>query len=162
MMGFITSIVEEAITSKGTLQQIGFSSPDTKLMWIIIGMASVATLAGTAKTLNDARAGKLTRRDLARYRSFLGMKDEAANIRASQAAMKMQGDFTSPDDMAAVQAAKAAGTPADAFLAADNVAEISATAQELKDNDKVFGFDDAAAAQQEAAAMKVCFRDVCA
>lgn len=62
MMGFITSIVEEAITGKGTLQQIGFNTPDINLMWTIIGLASAATLAGTAKTLNDARSGKLTRR----------------------------------------------------------------------------------------------------
>lgn len=93
--------------------------------------------------------------DLARYRNFLGMKDEAANIKASQAAMKLQGDFTSPDNLEAVAATKAAGTPADAFLAADNLAEVQSTAQALKDNDKVFGFDDAAAARAEAAAMKV-------
>lgn len=62
MMGFITSIVEEAITGKGTLQQIGFNTPDINLMWTVIGLASAATLAGTAKTLNDARAGKLSRR----------------------------------------------------------------------------------------------------
>lgn len=63
--------------------------------------------------------------------------------------MKRKGDFTAPGvSMAAVEAAKAAGTPADKFLAMDDAAKAAAAAAEMKAG----GAAVATAAKEEAAA----------
>jgi hypothetical protein len=47
--------------------------------------------------------------------------------------MKRRGDFTTPgDSLAAIAASKAAGSPADAFLSTNEVAEGSAASAEMK------------------------------
>jgi hypothetical protein len=83
------------------------------------------------------------------------MKNEAANIAATQKAMRLEGDFTGPDNMAAIDEAKRQGTPADAFLSADNMAAVRQTADELKQSDNVFALNDVAQAKEAEAAMKV-------
>lgn len=154
MMGFITSIVEEFITGRGTLQQIGFETPDSTVLFAIGGLATVATLVATGVTLNNARTGKLTYRDLARYRAFLGIKGEDANIAATQKAMKLNGDFTSPTNPAAIEQAKAAGSPVDAFLSPTDQAALQAAAADLKKDDAFFAMDDVQKAAQAAVALK--------
>jgi hypothetical protein len=50
--------------------------------------------------------------------------------KAAAAEMKRRGDFTTPGiDMAAVAAAKAAGTPADQFLSTNELEEAQQAAQ---------------------------------
>ena len=60
MMGFLTSLVEEFWTGKGTLQQIGFSTPSGDLFTAICLLAGGATLIGTISTLSKATGGKLS------------------------------------------------------------------------------------------------------
>ena len=62
MMGFLTSIVEEAITKKGTLGQVGFITPSPPLLYTIVGAASAATFTGLAVTFYNATTGKMTAR----------------------------------------------------------------------------------------------------
>ena len=62
MMGFTTSIVEEAITKKGTLGQIGFVTPSPPLLITISGAATVATFVALIITFYNASTGKMTAR----------------------------------------------------------------------------------------------------
>ena len=64
MMGFLTSIVEEAITKKGTLGQVGFITPSPPLFYTIVGAATAATISATAVTLSNAATGKMTARQV--------------------------------------------------------------------------------------------------
>lgn len=154
MMGFITSIVEEAVTGRGTLQQLGMTTPDTTLLAVLSGLAVGGSLVGLVATLDSARKGKLSPSDLRRYRSFLGMKNEAADIAATSRAMKLNGDFTSPDNPSAIAAARAEWSPADAFLVPTDAAAVASTAVELKERDTFFGLDDVQAAKAAAVELK--------
>ena len=60
MMGFLTSLLEEFWTGKGTLQQIGFTTPSGDLFTAICLLAGGATLIGTISTLSKATGGKLS------------------------------------------------------------------------------------------------------
>ena len=66
-MGFLTSIVEEAITKKGTLGQLGFITPSPPLFITISGAATVATFVGLAVTFYNATSGKMTARQVVVY-----------------------------------------------------------------------------------------------
>ncbi|KIY99994.1 high intensity light-inducible lhc-like protein [Monoraphidium neglectum] len=131
MMGFVTSIVEEATTGQGTLRQIGLE-PSPGLLAGLLGVLGVALVAGTASTAVKLAQKKMTAKDIARYKNFLGLNNGNDFIEAANA-MKRKGDFTTPgNDLAAIAAAKAAGSPADAFLSTSEVAEGSAAAAEMK------------------------------
>jgi hypothetical protein len=116
MMGFITSIVEEAMTGKGTLQQIGLPSPSSELLAALTALVGIVLLVGTADTINKAFQRKLSPKDIARYKNFLGLNsDKEAQLTAAK--MKLKGDFTTPgDDLAAISSARAQGMPADRVL----------------------------------------------
>ena len=60
MMGFLTSIVEEFITKKGTLGQIGFVTPSPPLFITISGAATVATFVALVTTLYKASSGNMS------------------------------------------------------------------------------------------------------
>ena len=60
MMGFLTSVIEEFLTGRGTLQQIGFRTPDQSLLGAILLIFGGATLVGTVSTLTKATGGKLS------------------------------------------------------------------------------------------------------
>lgn len=55
-------MVEEVITKKGTLGQIGFITPSPPLFVTISGAATVATFVGLAVTFYNANTGKMTAR----------------------------------------------------------------------------------------------------
>ncbi len=59
----------------------------------------------------------MPRRELLRYRQFLGIQKEQQNIKETEKEMKARyakgQDFTSPDIGSAIQAAKTAETPID-------------------------------------------------
>lgn len=55
LQGFLTSLVEEIITGKGTLQQIGIVTPNPAALWTIIGLSGGATLFATVQTLVKAQ-----------------------------------------------------------------------------------------------------------
>lgn len=64
-----------------------------------------------------------------RYKKFLGLTNPD-DYKKAAAEMKMRGDFTTPgNDMAAVEAAKAAGAPVDAFLSTNELAEADAASK---------------------------------
>ena len=67
MMGFLTSLLEEFWTGKGTLQQIGLSTPSQPITVLLVVLAGGATLFGTVNTLVKAQTGKLE----PRCRSYL-------------------------------------------------------------------------------------------
>lgn len=138
MMGFLTSIIEEAITKKGTLGQVGFITPSPPLFYTIVGAATAATISATAVTLSNAATGKMTARDAQRYRGFLGIKDESENIAASEKTMKGQGDPVSraigPDNLEDVEAARK-NIPADKLLNFDARPEPQGSAQQWKEKE---------------------------
>ena len=61
-MGFLTSIIQEVNTKKGTLGQIGFITPSPALFYTIVGAATAATFTGLAVTFYNATTGKMTAR----------------------------------------------------------------------------------------------------
>ena len=54
------SVIEEFLTGRGTLQQIGFSTPNQSLLGAILLIFGGATLIGTVSTLTKATGGKLS------------------------------------------------------------------------------------------------------
>jgi hypothetical protein len=62
MMGFLTGMVEEAITGRGILGQIGFETPNPALFATIVGLAAVATFYGTAQTIYKGLNKQMTAR----------------------------------------------------------------------------------------------------
>lgn len=60
MMGFLTSIVEEFITGKGTLRQIGFETPSTPLFTFLLIFFGGLTAYFSARTLYKATNKQLT------------------------------------------------------------------------------------------------------
>ncbi|KAF8062640.1 fbiC [Scenedesmus sp. PABB004] len=128
MMGFVVSIVEEAMTGQGTLGQLGLATPSPGLLAALGGAAGVATLLGTANTAAKLVTKRMTPQDVARYKNFLGLNNPN-DFMAAAADMKARGDFTSlsnnPD---AIAAARAAGLPADAVLGVSGAAEAAADA----------------------------------
>ena len=59
MMGFVTSVVEEAVTGNGTLRQIGIETPSTPLLSVMLTVFGGAILASTAATLLKAQDGSM-------------------------------------------------------------------------------------------------------
>lgn len=66
MMGFVISIVEEAMGNGGTLAQIGIQTPSTSVLGLLLGVAGTATLVGTANTAYKLFARKMTPGDISR------------------------------------------------------------------------------------------------
>lgn len=66
-MGFVVSIVEEAMGNGGTLQQIGINTPDSTVLGLLLGLVGTATLVGTANTAYKLFARKMTAGDIARW-----------------------------------------------------------------------------------------------
>lgn len=132
MMGFITSIVEEATTGRGTLGQLGFPAPSQEILTTLCAFVGITLLVGTADTINKAFQRKLTPKDMARYKNFLGLNSDA-EAQAQAAKMKLRGDFTSPGDSdAAISAARAQGMAADKVLGLDDQPDALAAAAEAK------------------------------
>jgi hypothetical protein len=66
MMGFVVSIVEEAMTGRGTLAQIGLDAPSTTTLALLCGVFGTATLVGTASTVRKLVTRTMTPQDIAR------------------------------------------------------------------------------------------------
>lgn len=144
MMGFVVSIIQEGITGRGTLAQIGLmdgsGQPDFLVLGLLCAVFGGATLYASIDTLKKIRNKELSQKDVARYKNFLALNNEQAQKEAA-AAMKAAGDFTTPgNNMAAVNASKAEGAPVDSFLSTNELAEGGAAARQMK--------ADGAAAQQ--------------
>lgn len=60
MMGFLTSVVEEFITGKGTLRQIGFETPSTPLFAFLLIFFGGLTAFASARTLYKATNKQMT------------------------------------------------------------------------------------------------------
>jgi hypothetical protein len=60
MLGFLTSIVEEFMTGKGTLQQIGFSTPSQPLFTTLLVVFGGLTAYASARTLYRATNKRMT------------------------------------------------------------------------------------------------------
>eukprot|EP00195_Chlamydomonas_chlamydogama_P007869 CAMPEP_0202894880 /NCGR_PEP_ID=MMETSP1392-20130828/4179_1 /ASSEMBLY_ACC=CAM_ASM_000868 /TAXON_ID=225041 /ORGANISM="Chlamydomonas chlamydogama, Strain SAG 11-48b" /LENGTH=206 /DNA_ID=CAMNT_0049579699 /DNA_START=58 /DNA_END=675 /DNA_ORIENTATION=- len=132
MLGFVSSIVVEFTTGQGTLQQIGLPSPSGPLLAAMVVLFGGATLAGTVSTVQKVTQKKMSRREIDRYKNFLGLNN-ADDYKVEAAAMKKRGDFTTPGiDTQAIEQARAAGTPADSFLATNEVQQAEAGAREMK------------------------------
>ncbi len=66
MMGFVVSIVQEAQTGLGTLQQIGLRTPSTEVLALLCAVFGTATLVGTVDTARKLVTKKMTPKDVAR------------------------------------------------------------------------------------------------
>jgi hypothetical protein len=60
MMGFVSSIVVEAVTGRGTLAQLGLPAPSPEMLTLICGLAGLGVLVGSADTANKLINRKLT------------------------------------------------------------------------------------------------------
>ena len=112
MFGFAAAIVGEFAGKGGALAQLGLETPSTPLLAAIVGATVVAVGAGAARTASRLRS--MPPRELARYRSFLGL-DKEGDI--SLAANAMKGIVTPPPAAAPVAAA-AEGAEGEAAAAA--------------------------------------------
>jgi hypothetical protein len=129
MMGFLCAVIGEGMGHGGALSQLGLPVPSPGLTATLGTVFGGLTLASTLRTLYEASSGDMSPADRARYGRLLGVRpvDVAAQA-AAGADLKARGDFTSPTSLAAISAAKAAGTPADAVLGADSTADVAAAA----------------------------------
>lgn len=66
MMGFVVSIVEEAMGNGGTLAQIGIDTPSPAVLGLLCAVFGGATLVGTATTAYKLVSKKMTPNDIAR------------------------------------------------------------------------------------------------
>uniref|UniRef100_A0A383W9X3 Uncharacterized protein n=1 Tax=Tetradesmus obliquus TaxID=3088 RepID=A0A383W9X3_TETOB len=153
MMGFVVSIVEEAMTGRGTLAQIGLAAPSTATLALLCGVFGTATLVGTASTVRQLVTRSMTPKDVARYKNFLGLNNPN-DFMAAAAAMKAKPDFTSlATDASAISELKSQGMAADRVLGLNDAAAADATAREMKAADgSVLTLTKAEEAQQVAAA----------
>lgn len=158
MMGFLTSIVEEFITGKGTLRQIGFETPSTPLFTFLLIFFGGLTAYFSARTLYKATNKQLTATELVRYRQFLGIQKEQQNIAEEQAKLKISfaegKDIVSPDNLNTIAATKKAGTPADNVLGSPEPVKFTAKAEQEPKDGGIFGTNVEEEARREADAMK--------
>eukprot|EP00878_Enallax_costatus_P026914 GHUV01028926.1.p1 GENE.GHUV01028926.1~~GHUV01028926.1.p1 ORF type:complete len:240 (+),score=99.00 GHUV01028926.1:1740-2459(+) len=153
MMGFVVSIIQEAQTGQGTLQQIGFDTPSTGVLALLCAVFGTATLVGTVDTVRKLVTRKMTPQDIARYKNFLGLNNPN-DFMAAAAEMKRKGDFTSlSTDTSTIAAVRAAGMPADKVLGLSDNTDADAAARDMKTSDNgVLTITKAEEAQQVAAA----------
>ena len=60
MAGFLTSVIEEFITGKGTLQQIGLFTPNPALFVFLLAFFGGLTAYATARTIYRATNKEMT------------------------------------------------------------------------------------------------------
>lgn len=60
MAGFLTSVIEEFITGKGTLQQIGLLTPNPALFTFLLAFFGGLTAYATARTIYRATNKEMT------------------------------------------------------------------------------------------------------
>ncbi len=60
-LGFVSSIVVEFISGKGTLQQIGLPSPSVPMLVTLLVVFGGASVAGTVRTVQRATAKQMSR-----------------------------------------------------------------------------------------------------
>jgi hypothetical protein len=84
MGGFISSVVVEFATGRGTLQQIGLVTPSLPLFATILALAGGAVTIASGRTILRATDQKMTANELVRYRQFLGIQNEEKNIAESR------------------------------------------------------------------------------
>lgn len=116
MMGFVTSIVEEAVTGRGTLAQIGFDTPSGPLLATLIAVFGGATIVSTLMTIDKAQNGLMAPAQLNRFRTFLGLRNEAKDISESRKTSNDPVRFAMTNDDLAIEKARSAGTAADDFF----------------------------------------------
>ncbi|KAG1659571.1 hypothetical protein FOA52_011927 [Chlamydomonas sp. UWO 241] len=151
MLGFVASICVEFVTGRGTLQQIGLPAPSDPVLTAICVLAGGATLVGTVKTALRVSGKKMSKSEIGRYKSFLGLNKED-DWKSEAAAMKLKGDFTTPgNNEAAIASSKAAGAPVDPFLSTNEIAEGGAASAQMKAEGTPDAVAAAAAARAAAA-----------
>ena len=121
MLGFVSSILGEATTAAhgGALAQIGLPAPSPGVTATLLTVFGGLTAASAFRTLYEATSGTMSTRDAARWGRLLSVREaDLAAQAAAGASLKKGGgtDFTGPTSLAAISAAKAAGSPADAVL----------------------------------------------
>ena len=60
MMGFVISIVEEAMTGQGTLAQLGLDTPSGAMLALLTGATTAAVVVGSASTAYRLISRKMT------------------------------------------------------------------------------------------------------
>lgn len=86
MGGFISSIVVEFVTGRGTLQQVGLVTPSLPLFATILALAGGAVTVASGRTIFRGINKEMSANELVRYRQFLGIQNEAKNISESRGA----------------------------------------------------------------------------
>lgn len=143
-IGFVSSVVNEFVTGRGTLQQIGLPGDSAPMLVALLVLFGGGSLAGTFRTLQRALTKEMSKPEAEGYRTFLGLNQEQ-EIQKEAARMKQEGDFTTPgNNEAAIAASKAAGSPADTFLSLDDEVKAQQAAQGMKSASSSLGTSPAA------------------
>ena len=61
MGGFLSSLIMEGVTGKGTLQQVGLLTPNPLLLTFILAATSGVTVFGTGRTIARAQTGNMSK-----------------------------------------------------------------------------------------------------
>jgi len=140
MLGFASGLAVELVTGKGILRQVGLE-PSPTLFIVLSVLIGGATLAATGLTGYRLATRAMSDEQVSDYANFLGLKGEGKSVKAEANRLKMEGDFTSAQDMEqlAVEARKA--TPADTFLSATDVAAADGEATALKAEGDMMSLD---------------------
>ncbi len=128
MMGFATGVTVELSTGQPILQQLGLTTPDSTIFTALATAIGGATLFATARTLLRLTGGDMTVGELRRYSNFFGLDAEKIAEKESRE-RKAGGDFTSATDLNAIDAARAAGSPADAALMTADATAVASGAE---------------------------------
>ena len=140
MLGFASGVSVELLTGNGILRQIGLETPNSTTFTALCALIFGGSIVGAANTLTKVQNGEMTFKQFKRYVDLFGADTDEVAAKLSIDLKKM-GDFTSPDKMRDIIAARVGGNPADTVLALDASAAL-----------KTFDSTTAAAAEAKAAA----------
>lgn len=130
MSGFTIGLAEELWTGDGILGQIGVETPNGLAFALLMLLTVGGSVAGAANTLKKVQDGEMSLQQFKRYVEFFGADlDEVAQ--RLNIDMKKMGDFTSPDSVRDINAARKS-MPANNVLAFGEEQAAAAAAAELK------------------------------
>ncbi|MEW5316365.1 MAG: hypothetical protein WDW38_007743 [Sanguina aurantia] len=156
MMGFVSSIVTEFVTGRGTLGQLGIDTPDQNVLIALCVIFGGATTWGAGTTLAALAKKTMSKKEIDRYKSFLNLNKEGEEDWMNESlAMKAKGDsLTAANATSAQKLAKAlkpkapeTAMAADATAVEGEAASESApapvpTLQARKDMEELMFFND--------------------
>lgn len=130
MMGFTVGLAEELWTGDGILGQIGVDTPNGLVFAFLMLFTVGGSAVGAANTLKKVQEGEMSLAAFKRYVDFFGADLDTVADQLN-IDMKKMGDFTSPDSMRAINAARK-DMPANEVLSFDKKNTANDVAADMK------------------------------